>query len=72
MRAALDRLKASVQKNKDAGASFRELAAGWATELRAHAGEKDVVTEIANDIDGQVAVWQAAITDNTPTPPLPV
>lgn len=72
MRAALDRLKASVKKNKDAGAAFREFTKGIADELRAHAGEADVVNEIANEIDTEAAVWAEAITDNTPTPPLPV
>lgn len=72
MRAALDRLKASVKKNKDAGAAFREMAKGWATELHAHAGEADVVNEIANEIDANSDEWAAAVTENTPTPPLPV
>lgn len=64
--AILDRLKASVTAETDAGDAIVLLMQGFADQLRQSAGDAAAVSAVADQMDAKAKAWADAATANTP------
>ena len=70
MTAALDRIKQEVFETKTAVASILTLVAGLATQIRENAEDPVALNALAASLDADQQEIAAAITANTPAPPV--
>lgn len=70
MSAELDRLTASVANVKTVAESAITLINGLAQQIRDNAGDPAALAKLADDLDADDAELAAAVSANTPAPPV--
>jgi len=70
MSAELDRLTQEVQQNSSAVDSIITLVNGLAEQIRNSVNDPAALNQLADDLDAQQGRISAAVTANTPAPPV--